>query len=341
MPTPILEVSNLRVEHVVRQGPFRRRTGAVHAVDGLSISLVQGEALGIAGESGSGKTTLARVLVGLQQVTAGDVRLFGELLPTGDWPLELRKRVQMVFQDASGFLDPRQPVIQSLLEPLSELSGLPTNEHKEAAYRLLERVGLDSSFAERLPHELSGGQRQRIAIARALAANPALIVLDEPTSALDVSVQAQILNLLDELRTEQGISYVLISHDLNVIAHLCDRVAVMYLGRAVESGDVAQIFQRPEHPYTKALLSAIPDPDPTKPWEPLTLMGEVATSRKETAGCPFHPRCPMATDVCRVETPPTRTIGQVAVACHFAGDGEAGQASIPLVEEETSSETGC
>lgn len=318
MSPPILEVEQLRVEHIVRSGLIRKETGRVHAIDGLDLTLNAGEALGIAGESGSGKTTLARVLVGLQKPTSGTVRLFGEPLPKGPWATSLRKRVQMVFQDASGFLDPRQPVIRGVLEPLSALSNLPIKTQKMEAYRLLDRVGLSVKQVDRLPHELSGGQRQRVAIARALAAKPDLVILDEPTSALDVSVQAQILNLLEELREENGMSYLLISHDLNVIAHICDKVAVMYLGKVVETGDISRVFRVPSHPYTKALLSAIPDPDPTIPWNPIPLKGEVPSAMNPPSGCPFHPRCAVATELCTHQVPPMRTLADSEVACHHA-----------------------
>ncbi|WP_027092110.1 ABC transporter ATP-binding protein [Cohnella thermotolerans] len=321
MNPPIVEVRGLRVEHIVKGKGWRRERGRVQALGGVDLTLRQGEALGIAGESGSGKTTLARVLIGLQKATAGEVKLFGQPIPEGKWPKELRKRVQMVFQDASGFLDPRQSIVRAVYEPLEELAGLSGDKLRTEAIALLERVGLSARHANRLPHELSGGQRQRVAIAKALASSPDLVILDEPTSALDVSVQAQILNLLEELRKEKGMSYILISHDLNVIAHLCDRVSIMYLGRIAESGPIERVFPQPAHPYTKALLAAAPSADPNVPWAPMMLSGELPSAMNPPSGCAFHPRCPIAADVCRNARPEARLKDGVETACHLAGNG--------------------
>ncbi|WP_197029193.1 oligopeptide/dipeptide ABC transporter ATP-binding protein [Alicyclobacillus macrosporangiidus] len=323
----MVELKDVRVEFVSKGRGMGRRQRVV-ALDGVSLSIQPGETLGIAGESGSGKTTLARVLTGLQKPTAGDVRLFGGPLPARDWPKSLRRRIQMVFQDASGFLDPRQPVVQSVMEVLSGLTDVPAAKRRSVADELLRRVGLDKDAGTRFPHELSGGQRQRVAIARALASSPDFFILDEPTSALDVSVQAQILNLFVDLRRERGIGYLLISHDLNVIAHLCDRVAVMYRGRIVEEGPVDELFQNPRHPYTRALLSAVPDPDPRVPWEPVVLRHPVSGEDAAGRGCRFHPRCPLAGDVCRMEEPPWVQFGAQRVACHFPLDRE-GMAAVP------------
>lgn len=321
MSDSMLDIRELRVEHVVRHGIMQAIQGRVKALDGVNLSLKPGEVVGVAGESGSGKTTLARVIVGLQKATSGEVRLFGQPLPeTEHWPVSLRRRVQMVFQDASGFLDPRQRVISGVVESLRGLTDIPASEQLTEARHLFSRVGISSELAQRFPHELSGGQRQRVAIAKALAASPDLIVLDEPTSALDVSVQAQILNLLQELRQERNVGYVLISHDLNVIAHLCDRVAVMYLGRIVEEGPVDALFSNPQHPYTKALLSAVPDADPTKPWQPIALKGEAASGMSPPGGCTFHPRCPWAQPVCVSDSPVLQSVGDLRTACHFIGE---------------------
>lgn len=318
MTQPLLEIRDLSMTFNVKSGAFGQTRGTVRALHGINLTIGAGEALGIAGESGSGKTTLARILVGLQKPTSGKILLHGEEIPQGVWPLELRRKVQMVFQDASGFLNPRQTIRQAVMEALASFHPMPKDAMNREIDNLLETVGLSKSLSERLPHELSGGQRQRVAIAKALATKPELIVLDEPTSALDVSVQAQILNLLERLRQETGMSYLLISHDLNVISHLCDEVGIMYLGGMAEKGPVERVFPSPAHPYTKVLLSAIPDPDPNAPWEPVVLDGDIPSAMNPPGGCVFHPRCPVAIDRCRSQVPAFQSAGGgVEAACHL------------------------
>ncbi len=315
MSRPLLSLQDLEVAYPIRAGLLRRPVGAVPAVDGVSLELEAGGTLGIAGESGCGKTTLARTVAGLLRPTGGRIELFGEGVPQADWPRALRRRVQMVFQDPGGSLDPRQKVIDAVREPLDAFGRETQKGHRERAFSLLADVGITEQQALRYPHTLSGGQKQRVAIARALAAEPDLMILDEPTSALDVSVQAQILNLLSDIHERLGTAYLLISHDLDVISHICDRVAVLYLGRVVEVGPVDEVFSQRRHPYTRALLSALPDVDPDRPWRPAALKGSVGVA-KGGVGCPFRNRCPAADARCAGETPQAvRREGSV-VFCH-------------------------
>jgi len=315
MSRPLLSLQDLEVEYPVRKGLLRRVVGGVPAVDGVSLQLEAGGTLGIAGESGCGKTTLARTAAGLLQPTGGRLELFGEGAPQGDWPKALRRRVQMVFQDPGGSLDPRQKVIDAVREPLEAFGQDEPKVRRDKALRLLADVGITEQQALRYPHTLSGGQKQRVAIARALAARPDLMILDEPTSALDVSVQAQILNLLSDIHERLGTAYLLISHDLDVISHLCDRVAVLYLGRVVEVGPVDEVFSERRHPYTRALLSALPDVDPDRPWRPDTLKGSVGVA-KGGVGCPFRHRCALADPRCAAQTPQAVRRGGSVVFCH-------------------------
>ncbi len=315
MSEPLLALHDLRVGYPIRKGLLRRVAGAVPAVDGISLELPQGSTLGIAGESGCGKTTLARAVAGLLRPSGGNIELFGATAPQGDWPLALRRRVQMVFQDPGGSLDPRQKVIDAVREPLEAFTRDPPRACTERALALLDEVGITEQQAIRYPHTLSGGQKQRVAIARALAAEPDLIILDEPTSALDVSVQAQILNLLADIHDRLGTAFLLISHDLDVIAHVCERVAVLYRGRVVEAGPVGEVFREPRHPYTRALLAALPDPDPDRPWRPETLKGTVGAP-DGGVGCPFRHRCPLADARCAEETPRAVARNGSVVFCH-------------------------
>ncbi len=315
MSERLLALHDLQVRYPIRKGLLRRVAGAVHAVDGVSLRLDSGGTLGIAGESGCGKTTLARAVAGLLSPSGGRIELFGEKAPQGHWPLALRRRVQMVFQDPGGSLDPRQKVIDAVREPLEAFTRQPPQARTERALALLAEVGITAQQALRYPHTLSGGQKQRVAIARALAAEPDLIILDEPTSALDVSVQAQILNLLADIHDRLGTAFLLISHDLDVIAHVCERVAVLYRGRVVEAGPVAEVFREPRHPYTRALLAALPDPDPDRPWRPETLKGTVGAP-EGGVGCPFRQRCPLADARCGQETPKALEIEGSVVFCH-------------------------
>jgi oligopeptide/dipeptide ABC transporter ATP-binding protein len=317
--TPLLDVRDL-VKHYAGERRWLglgREQPAVRAVDGVSFSIAPGRTLGLVGESGSGKSTVGRTILRLQEPTAGRVFFDGAdvfALKTG--PMRaLRRRMQVVFQDPYSSLNPRMTVAQTLREPL-EIHGLP-----ERVTQLLEEVGLDPAFANRYPHELSGGQRQRVGIARALSVEPQFIVCDEPVSALDVSVQAQVLNLLADLQARHRLTYLFIAHDLAVVRHIADDVAVMYLGRIVERAPAPAIYALPRHPYSRALLSAVPEPDPRATKRRIVLTGDIPSPAHPPSGCPFHPRCPhpMKSERCRVETPPLRAVepGHLA-ACHYA-----------------------
>jgi oligopeptide/dipeptide ABC transporter ATP-binding protein len=317
-----LEVSDLVKEYPVRTGVFRRRTGTVHAISEVSLKLERGTTLGIVGESGCGKSTLGRSLVRLHDIDSGTILLDGEPIEeaTGSKLRETRRKIQMVFQDPYASLDPRMTIRSILSDPL-EIHGLHRERREERVRELLEIVGLRPEYASRYPHEFSGGQRQRIGIARALAVEPEVLVLDEPVSALDVSVQAGVLNMLRELQRRLGLSYVFIAHDLSVVRHLSDHVAVMYLGRIVESAPVNELFSRPRHPYTQALLSAVPIPDPRleRSRERIMLQGDVPSPVHPPSGCRFRTRCWKATELCATETPALLgdTDGDGAVACHY------------------------
>ncbi|MBR1221393.1 dipeptide ABC transporter ATP-binding protein [Bradyrhizobium sp. U87765 SZCCT0131] len=317
----VLEVRDLVVRYPVRRRSLFAPQHWVHAVNGISFSLAKGETLGIVGESGCGKTTLARTVMRLAEPHAGSITLNGRDITHlhGEALRRIRKDIQIVFQDPYASLDPRERVRDLVREPLDALSPLGRKEAEERVDWLLAKVGLSAAQGDNYPHQFSGGQRQRIGIARALALNPSVVLADEPVSALDVSVRAQILNLLGDLRDEMGLSYILISHDLAVIEHVCDRVAVVYLGRIVEIGPVERIFRAPSHPYTRALLEAIPVADPTAPRRADDIYGELPSPVSPPPGCTFHPRCPLAIDLCRQTRPePTdRGDGHFA-ACHRA-----------------------
>ena len=318
----LLEVKNLKVHFPVKHGLFSRVQGYVKAVDDVSLTVAPGETLGLVGESGCGKTTLGRAIIRLIEPTAGQVLFEGEdITQLGGSALRVRRRrFQMIFQDPYGSLNPRMTVGQIIGEAIDihKLAPDPVAREKRIE-ELLLAVGLNQSHLQRYPHEFSGGQRQRIGIARGLAVEPKLIVCDEPVSALDVSVQAQIINLLQDLQKERGLAYLFIAHDLAVVEHISRRVMVMYLGKVVELAEARAIIRQPKHPYTQALLSAVPVVDPASKRQRIVLPGDVPSPINPPAGCPFHPRCPIAEDRCRVEAPPLREVspGHWA-ACHLA-----------------------
>lgn len=321
---PLLQVENLVMHFPVGGGMFSKPAGVVKAVDGVSFAVRKGETLGLVGESGCGKTTTGRCILQLERPTSGRILFEGIDLMTLD-AAELRavrRRIQVIFQDPYSSLNPRMTVEQILAEPLKVHNLLPDRGERELRVReLLGQAGLLPQHGKRYPHQLSGGQRQRVGIARALAMQPSLIVCDEPVSALDVSIQAQIINLLEQLQAELGLTYLFIAHDLSVVRHISDRVAVMYLGKLVELADRNALYEEPLHPYTRALLSAVPIPDPKieAQRERTVLRGEVPSPLKPPSGCVFHPRCPVAVDRCSAEVPALREIrpGHWA-ACHLA-----------------------
>jgi oligopeptide/dipeptide ABC transporter ATP-binding protein len=314
---PLLEVEDLRRYFPVLKGAFRRRVGTVRAVDGVSFSLGKGETLSLVGESGCGKTTAGRALLRLIEPDSGHVRFRGHDLPALDPGMlrGLRRHMQIVFQDPYSSLNPRQTVGEIVGAPMVLHGLVSRGEVDERVKALLERVGLQARYASRYPHEFSGGQRQRIGIARAVALSPDFIVCDEPVSALDVSVQAQIINLLLDLKDEYGLSYVFIAHDLSVVRHISDQVAVMYLGQIVEHAPSDQLFEAPYHPYTQALLSAVPHADPQRKHKRILLPGDVPSPMNPPSGCRFHTRCPVAEPRCAQTEPPLYQIGKRHVRC--------------------------
>ncbi|MEO8966071.1 MAG: oligopeptide/dipeptide ABC transporter ATP-binding protein [Solirubrobacteraceae bacterium] len=329
----LLEVEHLRVLFPIKSGVIiDRQIGHVHAVDDVSFSLSKGETLGIVGESGCGKTTLIRVLVRLLDPTSGSIRFRGtDITSSGRRQLQpIRKEMQMVFQDPQASLNPRKRVGQILSTPLG-LRGVAKDEIESESRQLLEKVGLQREALNRFPHEFSGGQRQRIGIARALAVDPKLILLDEPVSALDVSIQAQVINLLDELQDDLGLSYVFVAHDLSVVRHVSDRIVVMYLGKLMEVSPAEELYSKPIHPYTSALLSAIPIPDPkqNRARERTVVSGEPPNPIRPPSGCRFHTRCPRASELCReVEPPLTEYAGGHLAACHHPQNVSESEISV-------------
>ncbi len=315
---PLLQVDGLVKHFPVRRGVLGRVSGAVRAVDGVDFKIAAGETLGVVGESGCGKSTLGRLVLRLIEPSAGRIRFDGIDLGALDASAlrAQRRSMQIIFQDPYSSLNPRMTVGQTLTEPLM-LHGLHTGRQRERVAELLATVGLAAEHAQRYPHEFSGGQRQRIGIARALAVEPKLIVCDEAVSALDVSVQAQVVNLLQDLQRRLGLAYLFIAHDLAVVKHIATRIAVMYLGRIVEIGDKRALFAAPRHPYTQALLSAIPLPEPGLQRERVLLAGDVPSPMNPPAGCHFHTRCAHARDLCSHRAPVLETDGEQAVACHF------------------------
>ena len=324
----LLEVRNLRMHFPLRRGMFRRLAGWVRAVDGVSFSIHEGETLGLVGESGCGKSTTGRCVLRVYEPTEGQIsyrQAGGEMVDLAGLDeaslRPFRKEIRMVFQDPYSSLNPRMTLLDIVGEPLRVHRLASGRQLEERVAWLLRRVGLRPEYMRRYPHAFSGGERQRVGIARALALDPRLVVADEAVSALDVSVRAQILNLLQDLQREFKLTYLFIAHDLSVVEYLCDRVAVMYVGKLVEVASTAELYARPKHPYTEALLSAVPKPDPSLRGRGrrIILQGEVADPANPPPGCPFHPRCSYATDLCRTEVPPLRDTGDGHLAaCHFA-----------------------
>ena len=316
----LLEVRDLKKWLPITGGILSRVVANVQAVDGVSFDILKGETLGLVGESGCGKTTTGRLILRLIEPTSGSVKFEGTdvLALRGEDMRRLRRQMQIIFQDPYASLNPRMTIGDIIGEPL-EIHGVARGKEKEKRVsQLLERVGLRPAHARRFPHEFSGGQRQRIGIARALALNPKLIICDEPVSALDVSIQSQVLNLLKELQAEFGLTYLFIAHGLHVVKHVSDRVGVMYLGKIVEIADSKALFESPQHPYTEALLSAIPVPDPTAKRERIVLEGDVPSPVHPPTGCRFNTRCPYVMDVCRQVEPLLTDLGNGhMVACHL------------------------
>ncbi|HEX6643215.1 MAG TPA: dipeptide ABC transporter ATP-binding protein [Gemmatimonadales bacterium] len=322
MSEPLLVVRDL-VKHYTAEGLFAARTPPVRAVDGVSFEVGRGETLALVGESGCGKSSVGRTIIRLQEPTSGEAHFDGQpIFRLGREPLRaLRRRMQIIFQDPYSSLNPRMTVGDAVAEGI-EIHRLASSrkERNERVAALLEEVGLDPSYARRYPHEFSGGQRQRIGIARALAVEPSFIVCDEPVSALDVSVQAQVINLLKDLQERRGLSYLFIAHDLAVVRQIAHRIAVMYLGHIIETGATEALLSDPRHPYTQALLSAVPEPDPAAQRTRIVLTGDLPSPSSPPPGCRFHTRCfhPLRSEVCREQVPELRPVHATLAACHYA-----------------------
>lgn len=316
---PLLRIQSLVKYFPVRKGFFQGETQQVHAVDGVDLDIRRGETLGLVGESGCGKSTLGALILRLERPTSGRIVFDGQdiaSIPSAEMK-KFRRRIQIIFQDPYSSLNPRKTVQSILMEPLIIHGIGARQERRERVAALMEEVGLRPEYLKRYPHEFSGGQRQRIGIARALALNPSLIVADEPVSALDVSIRSQVLNLLEDLQEKHGLTYLFISHDLSVVEHIADRVAVMYLGRIVEVGSKREIYEHPLHPYTEALLSAVPVPDPSRKSSRIILEGDVPNPIQPPSGCRFHPRCWLRIPICAEQDPVLQEVrpGHTA-ACH-------------------------
>jgi peptide/nickel transport system ATP-binding protein len=325
---PLLEIKDLQKHFPVYKGFFRRQVGAVRAVDGVSFAINRGEVLGMVGESGCGKSTVAKSLVRAIEPTGGSVTYHPENAPAVEMAhlrehdlRPLRREIRMIFQDPYSSMNPRMTVEEIIGEPLLNLTNATARERREKVSSLLERVGLRPEYRHRYPHAFSGGERQRIVIARALALDPKLVIADEAVTALDVSVRAQVLDLLKDLQRDFNLTYLFIAHDLSVVKHICDRVAVMYVGKLVEMAPTAELYANPQHPYTEALLSAVPIPDPRlrNTGNRILLEGDVADPSNPPPGCAFHTRCRYAQERCRIEEPPLRDVGGGHLAaCHFS-----------------------
>jgi len=324
----LLEVVDLKKHFPVRGGFIKKGVGVVKAVDGVNLFVRKGETLGLVGESGCGKTTAGRTIMRLMEPTGGEIR-FND--PKQGWiNLEkldrnqmraVRPNMQIIFQDPFSSLDPRMTVERIIAEPLEINNVAKGKELQDRVAELLRTVGMRPEFMSRYPHAFSGGQRQRLGIARALALNPKLIVCDEPVSALDVSIQAQVINLLEDLQKDFNLTYIFVAHDLSVVEHISDRVAVMYVGRLVELAKTEDLYYTPKHPYSEALMAAVPKPDPRRRERPIKLPGEVASPINPPSGCYFHPRCRYVKDICKTEAPPLREVApEHWAACHFAGE---------------------
>lgn len=329
----LLEVKDLKVHFPIKNGLFSKVTGYVKAVDGVNFKLYKGETLGLVGESGCGKTTTGKSILRLNPYATGEVLFEGtDILKLSKAEMrKFRREMQLIFQDPYSSLNPRATVGEIIAEPLVIHNLAQGPEKEKEVNRLLQAVGLSPYHAKRYPHEFSGGQRQRIGIARALALNPKLIVCDEPVSALDVSIQSQILNLLSELQDEFSLTYLFIAHGLAVVKHISDRVGVMYLGKMVEICDSERLYAKPLHPYTQALMSAIPNPDPTAKRERIILQGDVPSPINPPSGCPFHPRCSRAFPLCQAKAPEMRDLGMGHfVSCHLYNEVNQEEAEFVL-----------
>lgn len=329
--TTLLEVKDLKKYFPLKSDKlFSREKPMLKAVDGVSFSVKKGETLGLVGESGCGKSTTGRVILKLLEPTAGEIFFKGENITSykGERLRKLRKEMQLIFQDPYASLNPRKVIEKTIAEPM-KIFGIPKEERLKKVEEMMERVGLSSYHKQRYPHEFSGGQRQRIGIARSLVLEPELIVCDEPVSALDVSIQAQVINLMEDLQREFNLTYIFIAHDLSVVHHISDRVAVMYLGEIVEIGEVHELYTDPKHPYTQALLSAIPEANPYAEKDRIILKGDLPSPQNPPSGCKFHTRCPFSEEICLLKRPTLKQVsrsGQMA-ACHFVKE---------VVERETS-----